>query len=234
MQNFKIRNIIVLAIFTGGLLAAYMQSAQRIALPQSQSDTNQFNYVIDLDFWQRTDREQRVKTAVRFDLASNLNEMPLEMGNWRGETIPETNQEVFILLEPEQYVRRLYQDQAGHQLGLTLIGGRNSRSFHPLDLCYEADGWKTTLSSKTIALGNDQEINGLWLQAQKPLTATNSVIEDMVFYFFIFPDGQRNLADGLVLFKIATPRYGSIEETLAVQGDFLRRIFSHAEPVKSL
>ncbi len=56
--------------------------------------------------------------------------------------MPETNREVFILLEPEQFVQRVYKNSTGQYLWLNLIASRRSRSFHPPDLCYEADGWQ--------------------------------------------------------------------------------------------
>jgi len=100
----------------------------------------ELTYIADLDYWQRTDREQAVEAALPIDMQHGLDAVPLQLGNWRGEDVPETNLEVFILLEPEQFVQRRYQDDAGHIVWLTLIGSRKTRSFHPPDLCYAADG----------------------------------------------------------------------------------------------
>ena len=76
-----------------------------------------YTYVADLDFWQRTDREQAVIATSRFDLAANLENVPLTVGDWVGQDVPETNQEVMILLDPEQYVQRLYRNSAGNISG---------------------------------------------------------------------------------------------------------------------
>lgn len=232
MQNSTLRNSLALVIIlVGGLLIFFRQPAW----PQTaelNGDAAQFHYVADVDFWQRTDREQVVVSAAHFDLAHNLNDVPLQLGGWQGRDVPETNQEVFILLEPEQFVRRLYQDQAGHYLWLTLIGGRNSRAFHPVDLCYEADGWQNTLSSRRIPLNATDGLYGLWLEAQKSPVGGGTMLEDMVFYFYLFPDNRRDPAEGIVFFKITSPRYGSTPETLAVQGDFLRALFSRASATK--
>jgi hypothetical protein len=227
MQNATFRTLVVVAILLGGLLVSY-------ASLWGDSGSNQvpgFSYVVDLDYWRRTEREQLVKTDLHFDLAHDLDDVPLQIGEWQGEDVPETNLEVFILLEPEQFVQRLYQDSDGHYLWLTLIGGRNSRSFHPPDLCYDADGWKASLSSQAISLDEGGEIYGLWLEAHKPGVDEAADFEHMVFYFYLFPDSKRDQADGIVLLKLTSPRYGSVEETLAVQGDFLRHLLKNATPV---
>lgn len=228
MQNATFRNSLALIIIlAGGLLAFYWRFTSLGEGGRPGNDAAHFRYVVDLDFWQRTEREQTVLTTTPLDLAHNLNAVPLQIGQWQGQDVPETNQEVFILLEPEQFVQRLYQDQAGHQLWLTLIGGRNSRTFHPLDLCYEADGWKTSLSSQRIPLNGAAGLDGLWLEAQK--SAEDKLVENRVFYFYLFPNNRRDPADGIVFLKITTPPYGNVEETLAIQGDFLRGLFSQAE-----
>jgi hypothetical protein len=227
MQNATFRTVVAVAILLGGLLVSY-------ALLWGDSASNQaagFSYVVDLDYWRRTEREQLVKTDLHFDLAHDLNTVPLQIGDWQGENVPETNLEVFILLEPEQFVQRLYQDSDGHYLWLTLIGGRNSRSFHPPDLCYDADGWKASLSSQAISLDEGGEIHGLWLEAHKPSVDGATGAEHMVFYFYLFPDSRRDQADGIVLLKLTSPRYSSVEETLAVQRDFLRHLFRNATPI---
>ena len=42
-------------------------------------------------------------------LTADLKQIPLQLGDWQGEDVPQTNIEVFILLEPEQYVQRMYR-----------------------------------------------------------------------------------------------------------------------------
>ena len=44
------------------------------------------------------------------------------MGDWHGVEKQETNQEVIILLDPEQYVLRLYQNSKGQYIWLSVIG----------------------------------------------------------------------------------------------------------------
>lgn len=229
MQSNTFRSVIALALLLGGLLVIYTSSWSDSA---SDPVGAGFAYVVDLDYWQRTGREQLVKTTFPFDLAHDLNEVPLELGDWRGEDVPETNQEVFILLEPEQFVQRVYRNSAGQCLWLTLIGSRKSRSFHPLDLCYDADGWQTSLSLQAVPLKEGGEMYGLWLEAQKRFNGDASAVEDMAFYFYLFPNRERDQADGMVLFRITSPRYGTVEETIALQSSFLCQLFNNATPVE--
>jgi hypothetical protein len=186
-------------------------------------------YVADLDFWQRTARETVVTTPVHFDLAHDLDELPLTVGKWQGENVPETNQEVMILLDPEQYILRLYQRETGEYLWLSMIGGRSSQPFHAPDICYDADGWQYDVGSHPIELENGGKLYGLWLDAEKAATATQPASEHIVFYFYLFPTEARQLSDGIVLFKLTSGRHGTVEETLALHADFIRNLFSGAQ-----
>ena len=142
--------------------------------------------------------------------------------------MPETNREVLILLEPEQYVRRLYINDEERYLWLSVIGGRNSQPFHAPDICYDADGWQYNLNSHAIELDGGDEIYGLWLEAQKSMSEDDVKREHIVFYFYLFPKDDRELSDGIVLFKLTSTKYGTAEETLAVHADFVRELFTSA------
>lgn len=219
------------------LLAVVAVYAPRLlnepALGVTEDDSG-FGYVVDLDFWRRTDREKSVRTTARFDLDADLAELPLEIGNWQGQEKPETNREVEILLDPEQYIRRLYQDnESGHYIWLSVIGGRSSQPFHAPDICYDADGWQYSMGSHGFALDNGGELHGLYLDAQKESpetknTSENKVDHHVVSYFYVFPDGERSLSDGIVLFKLTSGRIGSIDESLNLHENFVQQFFTSA------
>ena len=190
---------------------------------------DELTYVSDLDFWQRTPRERIVAATAHFDLDHDLNSVPMTVGQWTGVDDPETNQEVMILLEPEQYVQRMYQDAAGHQLWLTMVGGRNSQPFHAPDICYDADGWQYDLGSHPTTLDDGGELYGLYLYATKTVPGAAAPWEHVVYYFYLFPDAGRDQGDGIVLFKLTSGRYGSVEDTLAILEDFTRQCFAEAE-----
>lgn len=230
MQSTNLRNLIIIGLLGLGILAVYAPrylAADDVVAP-GNGEEPRYTYVSDLDFWQRTEREVTVQTTSRFDLDADLNAVPMQVGNWQGKDVPETNQEVMILLEPEQYVRRLYQDSQGRYLWLSMIGGRSSRPFHAPDICYDADGWQYDLGSHPVQLDEGGELYGLWLDAEKQLPDQATSTEQIVYYFYLFPSAQRDLTKGIVLFKLTSERYGSTEETLQMQAEFVRALFKQA------
>jgi hypothetical protein len=218
--------VAAVVLLTLGLFAVYREQIDatlfgRAPAPASAANT----YVADLDFWQRTPRETIVGAAAYFDLDHDLNNVPMQVGPWVGEDAPETNQEVMILLEPEQYVQRLYRNDQGQYLWLSMVGGRSSQPFHAPDICYDADGWQYNLGSHAVDLPGGP-LYGLYLDADKQLEPGAASANHVVFYFYLFPDAQRDLADGIVLFKLTSGRYGTVEETLEMQADFVRHLFT--------
>lgn len=187
-------------------------------------------YVSDLDFWQRTPRESTVSAVSHFDLDHDLNAVPLEIGDWRGEVRAETNEEVLILLQPEQYVQRLYRNSQGQAVWLSMVGGRSSQPFHAPDICYDADGWQYNLGSHPVPLAGGGSLYGLYLDAHKQFPNQAVETEHVVFYFYLFPNAGRSLSDGIVLFKLTSSRMGTLEETLAIQEDFVRQFFDATTP----
>ena len=222
----KRRNLAVLTLL---MLAVPFVYLPQFILPLWGQTPNQLStsltYVADLDFWQRTGRETQVNAITHFDLAHDLNKVPLAVGDWQGVDVPETNQEVMILLEPEQYIQRLYQNQAGQYIWLSMIGGRSSQPFHAPDICYDADGWRYDSGSQAMTLADGGQLYGLWLDAKKRMPGEDHDTEHVVFYFYLFPSLERRLDDGIVLFKLTSPRYGSVEETLALQSTFVQQFF---------
>lgn len=224
-------SVLAVALLLVGVLVVYVpQLPPWLGGKPALHAADELIFVSDLDFWQRTPRERTVAAKAHFDLDHDLNNVPMQMGNWTGEDAPETNQEVMILLDPEQYVQRLYHDDAGHELWLTMVGGRNSQPFHAPDICYDADGWQYNLGSHATPLRDGGEIYGLYLDATKPDPGSNQPWEHVVYYFYLFPDEHRDQSEGIVLFKLTSGRYGSLEDTLKIQEDFTRQFFTAAAP----
>lgn len=229
-QKSKVRRFTVLTLLVLAVPFVYFPQLEVPLWGQTESARSApFVYIADLDFWQRTNRETAVTAVTYFDLAHDLNGVPLVIGDWRGVDVPETNQEVMILLEPEQYIQRLYQNHTGQYIWLSMIGGRSSQPFHAPDICYDADGWQYNLGSQGMKLANGGEVYGLWLEAKKRPPGEQMDIEHIVFYFYLFPSPERRLSDGIVLFKLTSPRYGSMKETLSIHADFIQQFFTGAE-----
>jgi hypothetical protein len=222
------RSMITVLMLAVGVLVVYSPQFAPSLWGRAQSPADTLTYIADLDYWQRTDREIQVVANARFDLDSQLTNVPLTLGDWKGEEVPENNQEVIILLDPEQYVQRLYKNSKGQYMWLSMIGGRSSQPFHAPDICYDADGWQYNLTSKAITLEGGGEVHGLWMEANKVFPGQTEKTEQIVFYFYLFPNQSRELKDGIVLFKLTSTRYGTPEETLELQADFVRQLFKRA------
>jgi hypothetical protein len=185
-----------------------------------------YEFVADIDNWQRTERERAVTTPFNFNLSGKLGDVPLQLGEWQGEDVPQTNLEVFILLEPEQYVQRLYRRPDGRYVWLSLIGSRKSKSFHSPQICYDTDGWQTDASSVAVPLEKG-EVYALQLKAKKDLDGGNNA-EHVVLYFYLWPSYARDPQDGMVVAKVTAPLYNSLEETVRLEMDFFRQLFTSA------
>ena len=221
-------SVLTIGLLSFGIIAVYgPQLPVWLGGQPSLHAGDKLTYVTDLDFWQRTPRERAVVANAYFDLDHDLNGVPMQVGSWHGVDEPEANQEVMILLEPEQYIQRYYEDNKGHALWLTMVGGRNSQPFHAPDICYDADGWQYDLGSHATQLGNGGQLYGLWLDAHKQVGGAPPW-EHIVYYFYLFPDTRRDQADGIVLFKITSGKYGTLEDTLKLHEDFTRQFFRAA------
>lgn len=220
----------MLTLFGVGTVITYRSQLEEWLNRGDTEQTDLRTYVADIDYWQRTKRERLVRASGAYDLDHDLaTEVPMTLGEWTGTERPQTNVEALILLDPEQYVRRLYQHSDGHFMWLSLIGGRSSKPFHPPDICYDADGWRTLLSSKSIALTKGGDLYGLWLIADKTMPEQESATEHLVFYFYLLRRATRDHAQGIVLVKLTSARYGTEEETLAMHSEFLQHLFRSAE-----
>lgn len=190
------------------------------SLGASTADGHEF--VADIDNWRRTDRERAVTSPFDFSLNADLKALPLQLGEWQGIEVPQSNLEVFILLEPEQYVQRLYQKPDGKSVWLSMIGSRKSKSFHSPQICYDTDGWQTTAGSEPVTL-QDGELHALRLLATK--TEEGGTAEHAVMYFYLWPSYARDPQDGMVLVKVTAPIYDTVEETVALEREFLNELF---------
>jgi hypothetical protein len=216
------RSLITLALLAGAAVIAALIMLRQAA-PKGVAAGQGHTYLVDIDNWRRTERERTVQSPFDFSLAGDLGALPLTVGAWQGQDVPQTNLEVFILLEPEQYLQRLYTRPDGRSLWLSLIGSRKSKSFHAPQICYDADGWTTAVGSEAIPLSAG-EIYALRLVASKPITDGGTQTH-VALYFYIWSTLPRDNSQGLVFFKVTAPLDGSLEETLAREKAFIAEFF---------
>ena len=219
-------------VVVGVLVVALVLVAVLVWLPVLRKEApapagSGFEFITDIDNWRQTDQGRVVTTDYDFALSADLKALPTQLGRWAGADIEQTNLEVFILLEPEQYVYRRYEDDQGHILWLSLIGSRQSKSFHPPQICYSADGWRTQVSSVNLELAEGQ-IHALRLDG------TKDGQQHLVLYFYLWPDRSRDFVQGTVLFKMTVPLVGADADPaagLALAQDFVQQVFSRSAPL---
>ncbi len=214
--------VVLLALLLLALAAVAVFYGRQLWQPRAEAGAS-YAFVADIDRWRRTDRERTIAAQYDFSLDGDLASVPLQIGDWQGADIPQTNIEVQILLEPEQYVYRRYSRPDGSYVWLSLIGSRQTKSFHSPQICYTADGWQTEVKSEPIDLSGKGEVYALRVNARKEQW------EHVVLYFFLYPNSLREANDGAVLFKVTAPLVGSVEDTLALQKAFIREFFGSAQ-----
>ena len=222
MSRDQGRYLLVIVLLAAAVAGAFFLT-QRQRLGASRAGG--YEFVADVDNWQRTERERVVASPYNFNLSADLKQIPLTLGAWKGEDVPQSNVEVFILLEPEQYIQRLYQLPDGRYVWLSLIGSRKSKSFHSPQICYDTDGWRTDASSEPVRLGQG-EVHALRLLAEKPVSGGK--LDQVVLYFYLWPGTERAPQDGMVLVKVTAPVYDTVENTVALEADFLKQLFTAA------
>jgi hypothetical protein len=227
--RYTLFSVAAVAVLVIAVLVVYWRQLSPVLWGQSAPANPELTYIADLDFWKRTPRETKVVATAHFDLNHDLNNVPLEVGDWKGKDVPETNQEVMILLQPEQYIQRLYQNSDGQYMWLTMVGGRSSQPFHAPDICYDADGWQYNLGSHAVQLPQGGEVHGLYLEAEKTYPGDAQPTKHVVSYFYLFPNEQRDLADGIVLFKLTSFLIDGVEQTLEMHADFVQQYFVSAQ-----
>lgn len=206
----------------GVLLAAALLSLWFQGRERNAPEVSGYSLVADLDTWQATPREREVVAAFDLRLGADWAQIPLHFGEWAGQDVPQDNLEVYLLLQPEQYLFRRYRRADGTLLWLSLLGSREARSFHPPQICYMADGWRTQMQSERVPLDRGE----LWAMH---LLAQKGEVWHSVLYFYLWPTRERAPGEGTVLFKVTAPLSSgspeTVEEVLAVQRAFLRAFF---------
>lgn len=221
MQQDTKRSLIIIAILAAAILVMSGFYARDVFFGKALARNTDYTFVTDIDRWRKTQRERVVRARYDFSLGPQLHDIPLQIGDWTGEDMPQDNVEVLILLEPEEYVYRRYRRADGKIIWLSIIGSRQAKSFHPPQICYDAAGWSTQVASEEILLQKGS-IYAMKVEAEKDAWT------HIVLYFFLYPDYLRDKSQGFTLFKVTAPLGASEEETLTLEKDFIREFFIDA------
>lgn len=220
MSRSALRYLIAVLLLAATALGGWRLRTQAVPRDDAPESTG-YRLVADIDHWHRTPRQQWVTAA--FDLRSGpqLAEVPLSLGQWQGMDVSRSREDVLIFLEPDHYVSRYYALPDGRGLWLSLIGSRQAKSFHPPQICYT--GWQTQVTGEEVTLENGH-LQMLSVQARREGE------EHIMLYFYLWPDANRNLEDGLVMFKVTVTQWqGTIEEAIELQKTFIRQFFLAAD-----
>jgi hypothetical protein len=195
------------------------------ASESSEPATVGYHLVADIDHWHRTPRQQWVTAAYDLRSGPQLADIPLSLGEWQGVDVSRSREDVQIYLQPDHYVSRLYTLPDGRGLWLSLIAGRQAKSFHPPQICY--NGWQTDVQGEEVML-DEGRLHMLRVVTRRGKEENKE--EHIILYFFLWPDAVRALENGLVMFKVtATQPWGSLEETVALEKEFTRLFFVEAD-----
>lgn len=188
---------------------------------ESDAGGTGFQFVADIDHWHRTPRQGWITAAYDLRSGPQLADVPLMLGDWQGVDVSRTREDVLIYLEPDHYVSRQYALPDGRAVWLSLIGGRQAKSFHPPQICYT--GWQTDVQGEEVTL-EEGSLHMLRVVARR------GEEEHIILYLFLWPNAERALEGGLVMFKVTvTQPWGSVEEVVAMEKEFVRQFFTAAE-----
>src|SRR5690606_13070162 len=78
---FTARGVVTGLLLAVGVLIAYSPQLAPTLWGRVQSPADTLTYIADLDYWQRTNREIQVVANARFDLDTQLTNVPLTLGD---------------------------------------------------------------------------------------------------------------------------------------------------------
>jgi Protein of unknown function (DUF3485) len=91
------------------------------------------------------------------EAAARLEEMPLVVGDWKGETVEVKPTSVEPLLAGH-LERRYINDKTGEAVSLVLVVGRSGPvSIHTPDVCYSASGYTITARGEAVVPGGSEQ-----------------------------------------------------------------------------
>jgi len=184
-------------------------------------------FIQDVDGWLRTPNEAAVTTPYDLRVGPAIESLPLALGAWAGVDVTSDTDRDFVLdyLKPDYWVYRRYE-RDGDAIWLSLIASRDARSFHPSEVCYQAQGWAVGgRCLEPVPIGRGR------IRAQRVVAAKNDVIHG-VLYWYLWMDPQREVADGCVMVKLTTNIAKGEDWDVAFQRskDFAAVLFSDVLP----
>lgn len=187
-------------------------------------------FFADTEGWYRiTDRETAVLSPYDLRIDALPDGLPMEIGPWRGESLPLDPLVNVWFDNPEVALQRAYRNDRGDLVWLSVFGSRGPRSFrlfeHTPRTCYPLAGWPMRREDlDTIPVGTGH------MYAQRGF-AGNGDQQLVVLYWYLWDNPQRDPADGVLSFRVSTPIRTTEAEALRVlKEEFLPHLFTDVVP----
>jgi len=182
-------------------------------------------FIQDVDGWLRTPHEAAVTTLYDLRVGPGIESLPLTLGSWVGREGNADREFVMGYLKPDYWVYRRYE-RNGEVVWLSLIASRDARSFHPPEVCYQAQGWSVGgRRLEPVPIGRGR------IQAQRVVAAKDGLVHG-VLYWYLWMNPQREVAEGCVMVKLTTVIAEGEDWDAAFQGckDLAAMLFNDVLP----
>ncbi len=192
-------------------------------------------YFLDIEGWYRiTPYETVVRSP--YDLTGDTTEalsdaLPATVGEWQqvgpDKFIGDDPGVVFYLKQPTVALQRTYENRAGQNLTLVIIGNKGDDSYllfsHTPETCYPGRLWEVVESRQESAMLDDQPMYAQYLLTEQAQTGQQL----MVLFWYLWDDPQRDSKDGVLSVRVNLflPPDESEEAILALAWDFVRQLF---------
>ncbi len=226
MLRDSLRVASVLAMLCAAL-AVYLVVNRASPLPASEAATAQPGtpYLADVEGWyQITPQERAVTSRYDLGLAALPASLPMQIGAWRGSTLPPSPDIDKWFDHPAVAIERQYVNAQGDVMWLALFGSAGRKSFylfeHTPQTCYPGTGWNILRQDvDSIPIGNGA------IFAQRGLAVKDGQ-RLLVLYWYMWDNLERNADGGVLSFRLTAPILKDEASTLrAMKEDFLAQIF---------
>lgn len=228
----RLRHVALLAmvILAGvGTVLVSARSTPPVPSPQPETTTVPlYSYLIDVAGWYEiTPNETAVASPINLSI-DGLKALPTSVAHWKG-TPYDFGAAVDEWFEnPDLALSDLYQDDRGHQAWFSTFGSRGRKSYflfeHTPITSYPAAGW--TLVENGVA---PVPIGSSRIFVQKA-TLTKDGERRVVFYWYLWPDFNRDPEQGVLTMRLHIPVVTTDEDAVAAGADFLRTLFPQVIP----
>jgi EpsI family protein len=230
MLRDSLRLTAALALLGTAAIGAFFLSRAGNPLPDSApavADNPGTPYLADVEGWYQITPQERAVTS-RFDLSLSAlpGSLPMQIGPWRGSTLPPSPDIAMWFDNPEVAIEREYVNAGGDVMWLALFGSSGNKSYHLFEhtpqTCYPGTGWNILRQDvDRIPIGNAA------IYAQHGVAAKDGQ-QLIVLYWYMWDNFERDANRGVLSFRLTAPIMKDEATTLQVMKEgFLTQIFTH-------